>query len=70
MINTLKRHWIAIGIGIIATVFVVYKVIVLNIIWAGISADEADAWKETDLPSNAVRVIEAESQVVRCISEL
>ena len=37
---------------------------------AGISADEADAWKETDLPSNAVRVIEAESQVVRCISEL
>lgn len=62
MKSTLKRHWLAIGIGIIATAFVIYKAVVLNIVWAGISADEADAWKETALPSNAVQVIEAESQ--------
>lgn len=62
MKSTLKRYWMPIGIGLIATVFVVYKIIVLNIVWAGLSVDEADAWKEAVLPSNAVQVIEAESQ--------
>ena len=62
MKSTFKKNWLAIVIGIIAIVFVVYKVVVLNIVWAGISADEADAWKETVLPPNAVQVIEAESQ--------
>ena len=62
MKSTIKRHWVAIGIGMIAIAFVIYKVLVLNIVWAGISANEVDAWKETILPPNAIQVVEAESQ--------
>jgi hypothetical protein len=36
MKGILKKHWLAICIGIIATAFVVYKAIVLNIVWAGV----------------------------------
>ena len=62
MKNIIKKHWIAIAIGVAAIVFVIYKVVVLDIVWAGISSNEADAWRETTLPPNAVQVIEAESQ--------
>lgn len=62
MKSTIKRHWVAIGIGMIAIAFVIYKVLVLNIVWAGISANEVDAWKETILSPNAIQVVEAESQ--------
>lgn len=62
MKNIIKKHWIAIAIGVAAIVFVIYKVVVLNIVWAGISSNEVDAWRETTLPPNAVQVIEAESQ--------
>lgn len=34
----------------------------LELVWSGVSTNEADTWKETVLPPNAVQVIEAESQ--------
>ena len=59
--NGVKKFWKAIVIGAIAISFVIYKTIVLNIIWT-ISDEESDAWIETVLPLNATQVLEAESQ--------
>ena len=42
--------------------FSIYKLYVLDIVWDGVSIDEASAFKETILPKNAIQVIEAESQ--------
>lgn len=57
-----RKHWKIMIVGVIALTLIICKTAVLNIVWAGVSVDETDVWKETVLPSNAVQVIEAESQ--------
>ncbi len=62
MKKTIKDHWSIIFAAAALVLFSIYKVFVLELVWSGVSNNEADTWKETVLPPNAVQVIEAGSQ--------
>jgi hypothetical protein len=46
---------------LLLAVFVIYKLCVLDIVWE-VSESEADAWRESSVPADAVKVVQAGSQ--------
>lgn len=58
----MKKYIPLIIIAIILISLGIYKIIVLDIKWDGINADETTAWQKTDLPSSAVQIEEVDSQ--------
>ena len=55
----LKRNLLI--FSLLLLVFVIYKLSVLDIVWE-VNEREAEAWKESSVPAEAVKVIQAESQ--------
>jgi hypothetical protein len=54
------KNWLMFSLLMLA-VFVTYKLCVLDIVWE-VNENEAAAWKESSVPADAVKVIQAESQ--------
>jgi hypothetical protein len=57
----MKKNWLMLSLLMLLTVFVIYKLCVLDIVWE-VYESEADAWKESSVPANAVKVVQTGSQ--------
>ena len=62
MKSLIRKYYMTVIAGAAAATFVIYKILVLNIVWTGINITESDALIETILPSNAVQIAETDSQ--------
>ena len=62
MKSLIRKYYMTVIAGAAAVTFVIFKILVLNIVWTGINITESDALIETILPSNAVQIAETDSQ--------
>ncbi|MGI6051601.1 MAG: DUF3267 domain-containing protein [Bilifractor sp.] len=59
--SVIKKNWLLLFFLLLLAVFVIYKLCVLDIVWE-VHESEADVWRESSVPSNAVKVIQTSSQ--------